>query len=66
MINEELKEARIRNCLTQKRLGELMGYKGRTAEVIVQRWEYGVAPIPLKHFRRLSELLGIPLDHFIP
>lgn len=63
---KELKEARIMSCLTQQRLGEILGFKGRCAIITVQRWESGERPIPIKYWRQLSGLLGIPLEHFIP
>ena len=66
MTGKELREARIRACLTQMRLGELLGYKGKSAECVVQNWEYGKQPIPLKHFRALAEILDVPLEKFIP
>lgn len=66
MKGEELKEARLARHLTQKKLGLLLGYPENTAERIVQHWEYGTHPIPLKHFRKLSEILEIPIDKFIP
>lgn len=66
MTGEELKRLRIRHNLTQRRLGELLGYKGRSAENVVQLWEYDKQPIPLKHFRELAKILEVPLDVFIP
>ena len=66
MTGEELKHYRINQQLTQKRLGEMLGYKGRSAENIVQMWEYGTRPIPIKHFRKLAKILNIPLEKFIP
>jgi transcriptional regulator with XRE-family HTH domain len=66
LTGEELKNARKRKVLTQRQLGELLGYEGRSAETTVQCWEYNKAPIPLKHFRKLSEILEVPLDKFIP
>ena len=66
LTGEELKIARKRKILTQRQLGELLGYEGRSAETTIQCWEYNKAPIPLKHFRKLSEILEIPLDKFIP
>ena len=66
MDGESLKKLRLRNQLTQRRLGEMLGYEGRSAEVVVQQWEYGKQPIPLKHFRKLAEILRVPLDRFIP
>ena len=66
MKGEELRRARIRKTLTQKRLGLMLGYKPSTADTVVQKWEYGEKPIPMKHFRELSRILEIPLEKFIP
>lgn len=66
MTGEELKRARIRKVLTQKRLGMMLGYKPNTADTVVQKWEYGERPIPMKHFRELSKILEVPLEKFIP
>ena len=66
MTGDELKRARIRKNLTQMRLGLMLGYGKTTADTVVQKWEYGEKPIPLKHFRKLSEILEIPLEKFIP
>lgn len=66
MIGEELKRYRINAFLTQKRLGELLGFKGRTAESVIQQWEYNQKTVPLKHFRKLHELIGIPYEKLIP
>jgi len=66
MTGEDLKRYRIAACYTQKQLGEALGYKGRSAENTVQKWEYGTQPIPIKHFRELSKLLEVPLEKFIP
>jgi len=66
MTNEEFRQARINKRLTQKKLGLMLGYPEKSAERTVQHWEYGTQPIPLKHFRKLSEILEIPLERFIP
>lgn len=66
MTGEELKKLRVKKGITQRKLGELIGYEGRSAEVVVQQWEYGKQPIPLKHFRALAKVLGIPVEKFIP
>ena len=66
MTGEELKFYRQRAKLTQRKLGELLGYKTDSADVVVQLWEYGKQPIPMKHFRALSKILSVPLDKFIP
>jgi transcriptional regulator with XRE-family HTH domain len=66
MTGEEFKELRLRAHITQLKLGEMLGYKGKSAECTVQNWEYGKQPIPLKHFRKLAEILEVPLEKFIP
>ena len=66
MIGEELKRYRLNAFITQKHLGELLGFHGRTAERIIQRWEHGDINIPLKHFRKLHELIGIPYEKMVP
>ncbi|MBP5248646.1 MAG: helix-turn-helix transcriptional regulator [Lachnospiraceae bacterium] len=66
MTGQELKEARQIKCITQLALGEMLGYRGKSAENTVQNWEYGKQPIPIKHFRKLSEILEVPLEKFIP
>lgn len=66
MTGEEFRRARINACITQKRLGEMLGYTGHGAENVVQNWEYDKQPIPLKHFRQLAKILEIPLEKFIP
>ena len=66
MTGEELKKYRILRHLTQRQLGEMLGYTGRSAENTVQKWEYGTQPIPMKNFRQLSKILEVPLEKFIP
>jgi transcriptional regulator with XRE-family HTH domain len=66
VTGEELRQARINKRLTQQKLGEMLGYKGRTGESLVQHWEADRREIPLKHIRKLSEILEIPLERFIP
>ena len=66
MSGQELKKARLRVNLTQRRLGELLGYEGKSAEVVVQLWEYDKQPIPVKHYRALAKLLELTLDDIVP
>ena len=66
MTGDELRRARIRKCLTQQKVGLMLGYKRDTADTVVQKWEYGERPIPVKHFRALSRILDVPLEKFIP
>ena len=49
--------------LTQKALGKLIGYEGRTAELMIQSIESGRRPVPKAKIKHLSEVLNInPLD----
>ena len=66
MVGEELKRYRINSFTTQRRLGEICGLKGRSAERTVQRWEQGTVPVPLKHLRKIHEAIGIPYEKLIP
>ena len=51
---------------TQRQLGELCGYEGRTAERMVQQWEQGSRPVPADRLRRLAKALELPLEALIP
>ena len=51
---------------TQRQLGELCGYEGRTAERMVQQWEQGRRPVPADRLRRLAKALELPLEALIP
>lgn len=66
MIGDLIKVARKQKGITQQRLGEMLGYEGRTAEMMVQKWEYNQRPINPKHYRKLVEILDIPLEKLIP
>ena len=66
MTGDELRRERLRINLTQKKLGEILGYTGASADRVVQNWEYGKSPIPKKHWRQLAELFEVPLENFIP
>ena len=66
MTGKELRTLRVRKCITQRALAEMLGYKGRGGENTVQNWEYDKQPIPLKHFRALAQILDVPLEKFIP
>ena len=63
---ERVRWARIQKGYTLKELGTLLGYQGRSVECAIQNWEHNRTPIPIKHFRKLSEILEIPLEQFIP
>jgi transcriptional regulator with XRE-family HTH domain len=62
---ELIRSARERANLTQKALGEALGY-GKNAQNIVANWELGNRPVPLYKIRQLCDLLGIDPLSFIP
>lgn len=64
--SEIIRERRKALGLTQLKLGELCGYTGRNAELMVQHWEHGRAAVPLERLRALSKALQIPLDALVP
>lgn len=66
MTGTDLKKYRVRKNFTQKQLGLLLGYNEKSAERTVQHWELDARPIPVKHYRALSKILGVPLEKFIP
>ena len=65
-IGELVYEKRRLKGYTQTKLGELCGYKGLSAKVTVQNWEHGRALIPIDKVRKVSEVLGIPIQHLVP
>lgn len=66
MTGEELKRLRIARGFTQRRLGEKLGYTGRSAEVTIQNWENERHPIPITKIRKLAETLEMPIERFVP
>lgn len=66
MVKDEVKRYRLNALYSRRELGELLGFHGRTAESVIQKWEDGSRCVPLKHFRKLHEILGIPYEKLIP
>lgn len=65
-IGEKIREARKAKRLTQRALGELLGYTGRGGESTIQNWEYGKQPVPQNKLKLLSKILEIPLEELLP
>lgn len=63
--SETLRAARIAAKLSQKALGEALGY-GDTAQAIVSRWEMDGRKIPQHKLKQIAKILKIPLDTLIP
>ena len=67
MTGEELKYYRTLRKITRRRLGVMLGYNdGRTAENMIQLFESNRRALPPKHYRKISEILDIPLDKVVP
>ena len=66
MIGETIRQKRQMSGYTQKRFGEMLGYKGDVAQVIVARWEAGTRPIPQDKLKLVAKLLEIPLEDLLP
>lgn len=66
MTGEELKRYRQRAKLTQQRLGEMLGYEGRNAELMVQHWEHDRLNVPVKVIKPLAKILNIPTEELLP
>jgi transcriptional regulator with XRE-family HTH domain len=65
-ISGTLRAARITAKLTQKKLGELIGYTGTLAQVQIAQWEAGTRPIPRDKLKAVAHILKIPLETLLP
>ena len=66
MCGETIRKARKAAKLSQRELGEKLGYKGRTAEVLIQNWEHDRRDPPVELLRPLANALKITLDELVP
>jgi len=66
MIGENIKRYRIAALFTRKALALRLGMQGRSGEETIYKWETGKRPIPLKYFRPLHDIIGIPFEKLIP
>lgn len=48
--------------MTQRQLSDALGYS--TAQ-FVSNWERNKAPVPSRSFRRISQLLGVPMREMV-
>lgn len=55
-----LREGRVPH-LSRKRLGEALGYLGRSAEQTIYEWETGRRQLPASEVPRIAELLGVTI-----
>jgi transcriptional regulator with XRE-family HTH domain len=63
-IGERVKDARQKAGLTQKQVGELLGYA--SAQTVVAHWEAGTVPIPRDKLKPLAKILQIDPVDLIP
>lgn len=54
-----VRSARMALGLTQKALGEQIGYTGRIAELMIQSIEYGRRKVPRDKIKALAEVLHL-------
>ena len=66
MLGKAIKAARKAAHLTQRQLGEKLGFTGRTAEVTIQKWEHDLRDPAVEQLRPLAKALGITLEELIP
>lgn len=65
-IGEVIRERRLALGLSQRKLGELCGKQGKSAEMAIQHWEHGRLKPALEDLRPLADALQITLDELIP
>ena len=63
--NKLIREQRLNRNLTQKELGELLGYKGESRQTRISSWESGKRQVPRRKIKELAKLLGIPAEKLI-
>lgn len=63
---QRLMNARIIQGLTQRQVGERLGFDSKSGAVMVGRWENGERPIPQAYIRQLADLLGLKPDDLLP
>ena len=61
-----IKAARIRAGLTQKELGEKIGYSGESQERAIRNIENGSRGVPIEKARALITALDLTFDDIIP
>ena len=64
-IQELIRAKRLEKNLTQKQLGELLGWPEASAQVRVSTIESGIMQVPRKKILILSKLLNIPIKELI-
>jgi transcriptional regulator with XRE-family HTH domain len=65
-VGEIIRENRVKAGLTQRKLGELLGYKDCSGERVIQLWEHNKQPVPLAKLKNLAKILNVPLEELLP
>lgn len=65
-IPEVIRQARQNAKMTQKQLGEALGYQGDNAQAYVAMWERGTKPVPNKHIKPMAKILDIDIADLLP
>lgn len=63
---EMIRAKRTEKGLTMMQLGELLGYRGKSAENTIQQWESGKRKVPIKKWRDLCRILNLSIELFMP
>lgn len=61
---EKIRELRNNNSLTQKDLGEMLGYKGKNPGWTISRWEKDSSVVPQNKLEDLCMIFNVPIDEF--
>lgn len=65
-IGEKIRAARVAGKMTQKQLGIAIGFEEKSAERMIQKWEYGTQRPSIDYLRPLANALGVSLDYLVP
>lgn len=65
-VPQRIQTARSRRGMTQRELGEAMGYSGEAARITVARWEAGTRPVPMDKVAALADVLGVGIRELLP
>lgn len=65
MTGDFVKERRQLKHLTQKQLGEMLGFKPEQAQIMVARIEAGTRPIPKSKLVAASKILEVPIEQLL-
>lgn len=65
LIGSRIYDARKDAAMTQKQVGEALGYKPGLAQAYVSDWEDGTRPVPRRQIAALAALLKLDLKDLL-